>query len=101
MRFFEIAEPTQPAVTPNVDQTKADHPADAPNPQVAEPKYTPKANLTKLSLELKAAMPAGRFEATGKQKGKPNPEIINAIGRVFADLPSNIGDHQFAIDKLK
>lgn len=37
----------------------------------------------------------------GKLKGKPNPEIINAIGRVFAELPSKLGVHQFAIDKLR
>ena len=100
MRFFEIAEPTQPAVTPNVDQTKADHPADAPNPQVAEPKYAPKANLTKLSLELKAAMPAGRFEATGKQKGKP-VEHIRVFGVSRGDLINSLTTMGFTQEDLR
>jgi hypothetical protein len=37
----------------------------------------------------------------GKLKGKPNQDIINAIGYVHAEIPINIGDHRYAIDKLK
>ena len=37
----------------------------------------------------------------GKFKGKPNQEIVNAIGYIHAEMPSNIGDHRYAIDKLK
>ena len=37
----------------------------------------------------------------GKYKGKPSQDIINAIGYVFAELPISIGDHRYAIDKLK
>ena len=55
-------------------------------------------NAVKQNLEVAIT---SSLIAKGKLKGKPNPEIINAIGRVFAELPSNIGDHQFAIDKLK
>ena len=36
----------------------------------------------------------------GKYKGKPSQDIINAIGRVFAELPIAF-DHTYAIDKLK
>ena len=56
------------------------------------------ANAVKQNLEVAIT---SSLISKGKLKGKPNPEIINAIGRVFAELPSNIGDHQFAIDKLK
>ena len=37
----------------------------------------------------------------GKFKGKPNQDIVNAIGYIHAEIPSNIGDHRYAIDKLK
>jgi tetratricopeptide (TPR) repeat protein len=56
------------------------------------------ANAVKQNLEVAIT---SSLISKGKLKGKPNPEIINAIGRVFAELPSNVGDHQFAIDKLK
>ena len=36
----------------------------------------------------------------GKYKGKPSQDIINAIGRVYAELPIAL-DHTYAIDKLK
>ena len=41
------------------------------------------------------------IDTKGKLKGKPSQDIINAIGRVFAELPISIGDHRYAIDKLK
>ncbi|MDP4619250.1 MAG: hypothetical protein NWS87_01900 [Sediminibacterium sp.] len=37
----------------------------------------------------------------GKFKGKPNKDIVNAIGYIHAEMPINIGDHRYAIDKLK
>ena len=40
-------------------------------------------------------------EAKGKNKGKPNASILNAIGRANAEVPSNMGDHSYAVDKLK
>ena len=40
-------------------------------------------------------------ETKGKNKNKPNPAILNAIGRANADGGSKIGDPNYAIDKLK
>lgn len=40
-------------------------------------------------------------ETKGKNKGKPNPAILNAIGRANAEVSSGQGDHVYAIDKLK
>ncbi|MEK7199734.1 MAG: tetratricopeptide repeat protein [Bacteroidota bacterium] len=40
-------------------------------------------------------------ETRGKNKGKPNPSILNAIGRANAYVGSDLGDHVYAIDKLK
>jgi tetratricopeptide (TPR) repeat protein len=54
-------------------------------------------NAVKQNLELAITSALG---TKGKLKGKPSPEIVNAIGRVFAELPSNVGDHTFAVDKI-
>ena len=40
-------------------------------------------------------------ETKGKNKGKPNPAILNAIGRANADGGTKMGDPVYAIDKLK
>ncbi len=40
-------------------------------------------------------------ETKGKNKGKPSADILNAIGRVNAEVSSNLGDHAYAVDKLK
>lgn len=40
-------------------------------------------------------------ETKGKNKGKPNPTILNAIGRANADGGTKMGDPIYAIDKLK
>jgi Flp pilus assembly protein TadD len=53
--------------------------------------------LVRNNLEL--AITSSKIEK-GKNKSKNNPEIINAIGRVFAELPTNIGDHNYAIQKI-
>lgn len=37
----------------------------------------------------------------GRNKGKPNAQILDAIGRANAQGPSKMGDPQYAIDKLK
>lgn len=37
----------------------------------------------------------------GKNKGNPDPLILSAIGRAFADGSSKHGDPQYGIDKLK
>jgi cytochrome c-type biogenesis protein CcmH/NrfG len=53
--------------------------------------------LVRNNLEL--AITSSKIEK-GKNKSKNNPEIINAIGRVFAELPINIGDHHYAVEKI-
>ena len=55
------------------------------------------AALIKNNLEL--AITASNIEK-GRNKGKHNPDIISAIGRIYAELPMNI-DHHYAIEKLK
>lgn len=37
----------------------------------------------------------------GKNKGNPDPNILNAIGRAMASGGSTVGDPQYGIDKLK
>lgn len=56
------------------------------------------ANAVKQNLEVAIT---STLNTKGKYKGKPNQDIINAIGYVFAELPISIGDHRYAIDKLK
>jgi hypothetical protein len=56
------------------------------------------ADLIKNNLEL--AITTSKI-TSGKNKGRNNPEIINAIGRVFAELPLNKGNHNYAVQKLK
>jgi hypothetical protein len=56
------------------------------------------AAMIKNNIEL--AITASKIEK-GRNKGKNNPEIINAIGRVYAELPINVGDRRYAIEKLK
>jgi tetratricopeptide (TPR) repeat protein len=53
--------------------------------------------LIKNNLEL--AITTSKI-TSGKNRSKNNPEIINAIGRVFAELPMNKGNHSYAIQKL-
>ena len=55
-------------------------------------------NAVKQNLEVAIT---STLNTKGKFKGKPSQDIINAIGRVFAELPISIGDHRYAIDKLK
>jgi tetratricopeptide (TPR) repeat protein len=37
----------------------------------------------------------------GRNKNKPDADILNAIGRANAEVASNQGDHAYAIEKLK
>jgi len=55
-------------------------------------------NAVKQNLEVAIT---STLNTKGKYKGKPNQDIINAIGYVFSELPISIGDHRYAIDKLK
>ncbi|CAF0859926.1 unnamed protein product [Rotaria sordida] len=41
------------------------------------------------------------IEAKGKNKGKANADILNAIGRANADGSSKVGDPNYGIEKLK
>jgi len=56
------------------------------------------AALIKNNLEL--AITSSKIEK-GKNKGKNSQDILNAIGRIYAELPIQIGDHRYAVDKLK
>lgn len=40
-------------------------------------------------------------DTRGRNRGKANPAILNAIGRANAEVASAQGDHVYAIDKLK
>jgi tetratricopeptide (TPR) repeat protein len=55
-------------------------------------------NAVKQNLEVAIT---STLNTKGKYKGKPNQDIINAIGRVYSELPIKVGDHRYAIDKLK
>ena len=55
-------------------------------------------NAVKQNLEVAIT---STLNTKGKYKGKPSQDIINAIGYVFAELPISIGDHGYAINKLK
>ena len=56
------------------------------------------ANAVKQNLEVALT---SSLITKGKFKGKPNQEIVNAIGYIYAETPIVIGDHRYAIDKLK
>lgn len=56
------------------------------------------ANAVKQNLELALTT---SLVTKGKFKGKPNPDIVNAIGYIYAETPIAIGDHRYAVDKLK
>ena len=55
-------------------------------------------NAVKQNIEVAIT---STLNTKGKYKGKPNQEIINAIGRVYSELPISKGDHRYAVDKLK
>ena len=55
-------------------------------------------NAVKQNLEVALTT---TLQTKGKFKGKPNQDIVNAIGYIHAEIPSSIGDHRYAIDKLK
>ena len=59
-----------------------------------------KGDMNSVKQKFEQAITA-TTETKGKNKGKPNPAILNAIGRSNAEVASNLGDHNYAIDKLK
>jgi tetratricopeptide (TPR) repeat protein len=59
-----------------------------------------KADLNAIKQTLEVAI-TSTLNTKGKFKGKPSQEIVNAIGYIHSEVPSNVGDHRYAIDKLK
>jgi tetratricopeptide (TPR) repeat protein len=59
-----------------------------------------KADLNAIKQTLEVAITT-TLTTKGKHKGKPSQDIVNAIGYIHSEVPSNVGDHQYAIDKLK
>lgn len=59
-----------------------------------------KADINAVKQTLEVAITT-TLNLKGKYKGKPSPEIVGAIGHIHAEVPTTVGDHQFAIDKLK
>jgi len=92
MRLFEISEAP-------VDATKTNHPADQ-ELEIAEPKFTTKSNLNALASDLGKSIPSGRFESTGKQKGKP-VEHIRVFGVSRGELISSLTSMGFSQEDLR
>jgi cytochrome c-type biogenesis protein CcmH/NrfG len=59
-----------------------------------------KEDINSVKQKFEQAITAST-ETKGKNKGKPSAAILNAIGRANAEVSSNLGDHTYAIDKLK
>jgi tetratricopeptide (TPR) repeat protein len=59
-----------------------------------------KADLNAIKQTLEVAITT-TLNTKGKFKGKPSQDIVNAIGYIHSEVPSSVGDHQYAIDKLK
>jgi len=59
-----------------------------------------KADINAIKQTLEVAI-TSTLNTKGKFKGKPSQEIVNAIGYIHSEIPSNVGDHQYAINKLK
>lgn len=58
------------------------------------------ADLNAIKQTLEVAITTTLY-TKGKFKGKPSQDIVNAIGYIHSEIPSKVGDHQYAIDKLK
>ena len=59
-----------------------------------------KADLNAIKQTLEVAI-TSTLNTKGKFKGKPSQDIVNAIGYIHSEVPSSVGDHRYAIDKLK
>jgi tetratricopeptide (TPR) repeat protein len=59
-----------------------------------------KADLNAIKQTLEVAITT-TLNTKGKFKGKPSQDIVNAIGYIHSEVPANVGDHQYAVDKLK
>lgn len=59
-----------------------------------------KADLNAIKQTLEVAI-TSTLNTKGKFKGKPSQDIVNAIGYIHSEVPSSVGDHRYAIDKIK
>ena len=59
-----------------------------------------KADVNAIKQTLEVAITT-TLNTKGKFKGKPSQDIVNAIGYIHSEVPANVGDHQYAVDKLK
>jgi len=59
-----------------------------------------KGDMNSVKQKFEQAITAST-ETKGKNKGKPNAAILNAIGRSNAEVKIEQGDHTYAVDKLK
>jgi len=91
MRFFEIQDTQQTqadippvSIKPDSKETKLPHPVDQQPAQFAA-----KADLNQLAAALKNSIPDGRFESTGKSKGKP-VEHIRVFGVSRSELLNSL-----------
>ncbi len=66
--------------------------------QLLEAGETADLNAIKQTLEVAIT---STLNTKGKFKGKPSQDIVNAIGYIHSEVPSSVGDHRYAIDKLK
>jgi hypothetical protein len=58
------------------------------------------ADLNAIKQTLEVAITT-TLNTKGKFKGKPSQDIVNAIGYIHSEIPTKVGDHQYAVDKLK
>ena len=87
MKIFEVIDqepveqPANVAVEPAPEQPQPVQATAPTTPQPEEPQlqYAPKSELVQLATSLKTAIPDGRFDPTGKTRGKPVEHI-----RVFS-----------------
>jgi hypothetical protein len=81
MKIFEVIEQDQEPVelSTTVEPQPEQPQQPIPQPVEQQPQYAPKAELVQLAASLKTAIPDGRFEPTGKTRGKPVEHI-----RVFS-----------------
>jgi tetratricopeptide (TPR) repeat protein len=59
-----------------------------------------KGDMNSVKQKFEQAITAST-ETKGKNKGKASADILNAIGRANAEVPSTSGDHAYAVEKLK
>lgn len=95
MRYFEI-------INEDPEQTnKVENPADkSTTVEPIQQTFASKADLNKLALDLKTSIPNGRFESTGKSKGKP-VEHIRLFGVSRSELLNAMSNMGFEQEDLR